>query len=152
MWMEQEWRNYYCRRQKPRVSYQIADSGLRATRWLQVPYWATAVLMAINTTLHWLVSQTMFVFQIFGSEITDSKFYINHSPLAMMSIIGVASSILVLGITIYYFVPRTSSMPLRVVSESCKELSWPFPRSGMHGEIFQQRENIGQDLRKIPRR
>jgi hypothetical protein len=71
--------------------------------------------MAINTTLHWLVSQTMFVVQIFGSEITDSKFYINHSPLAMMSIIGVASSILVLGITIYYFVPRTSSMPLRVV-------------------------------------
>jgi hypothetical protein len=40
--------------------------------------------MTINTTLHWLVSQTMFVVEIFGAEITDSEFYINYSLLSMM--------------------------------------------------------------------
>ena len=68
IFMDQEWRNYYCRRHKPRVSYKTADRGLRSTRWLQLPYWATTILMAINTILHWLVSQTMFVVEILGSR------------------------------------------------------------------------------------
>ena len=74
IWMDQEWRSYYCRRQKPRVSYKTADRGLRSTRWLQLPYWATAILMAINTILHWLVSQTMFVVEILGRDSFDSSF------------------------------------------------------------------------------
>jgi len=143
IWMEQEWRSYYGRLHKPRVSYKTADRGLRATRWLQLPYWATALLMVINTMLHWLVSQTMFVVEIFGDQnITDSDgnlnysdFYINYSPLAIMSI-GIGSSILVLSITIYYFIPRKSLMPLmggsaKLVFESCNGLSWPLPKSGV---------------------
>jgi hypothetical protein len=133
--MIQEWRNYYCRRQNPRVSYTTHDRGLRATRWLQLPYWATAILMIINTTLHWLVSQTMFVVEIFGNNTFDATFYINYSPPAIIAI-GLASSILVLGITIYYFIPRKTWMPLmgssaKLVFESCKGLSWPLPRHGI---------------------
>ena len=96
--MEREWRNFYCRRRKPRVSFKTADQGLRSTRWLQLPYWATGILMCVNTALHWLVSQTMFVVEILKDNSFDSEFYINYSPLAIMTI-GIASSILVLCIS-----------------------------------------------------
>jgi hypothetical protein len=87
----------------------------------------------------------MFVVEILEDE-RLSSFYINYSPLAIMSI-GIASSILVLGITIYYFVPRKSSMPLmgcsaKLVFESCKGLSWPLPRNGIAwGDISTLREH-----------
>src|SRR5438477_12754683 len=45
IWMEREWRSYYCRRHKPRVSYCSNQIGVRATRWLQLPYWLTTILM-----------------------------------------------------------------------------------------------------------
>ena len=47
--------------------------------------------------MHWLVSQTMFVVEILGENRTN-LFYINYSPLAILSI-GIVSMVLVLGIT-----------------------------------------------------
>ena len=49
IWMEREWRRYYCRQHRPQVSYSSSERGTRPTRWLQLPSWLTAVLMTIST-------------------------------------------------------------------------------------------------------
>lgn len=77
----------------------------------------------------------MFVVEILGDTQAGSTFYINYSPTAITSI-GLSSFPLVLGITIYYFVPRKTWMPLmagsaRLVFESCKGLSSQLPVKGI---------------------
>jgi hypothetical protein len=139
IWMEREWRSFYGHRLKPRVSYplEVHHAGVTATRWLQLPYWLTFVLMALNTVLHWLVSQTLFVVEILANSEKAANFYLNFSPLAIFSI-GLASTILVLGMTIFYFVPIKTWMPLmagslRIVLESCLHLP---PQRMMDGNII----------------
>jgi len=62
IWMEHEWRSYYRRKQKPRVCHDAAHiGGVRITRFLLLPYAATALLMTISTVLQWLVSQAIYV-------------------------------------------------------------------------------------------
>jgi hypothetical protein len=143
IWMEMEWRSFYHKREVPRVSYDTPgeeESGVKATRWLQLPYWMTFILISLNTMLHWLVSQTLFVVEILASPQRPATFYLNFSPLAIMCV-GLAVIILVLGITIYYFIPKKTWMPLmagsvRVVFESCQLLETTMPRGGiMWGDI-----------------
>lgn len=138
IWMEREWRSFYGHRQKPRVSYPLDGhpDGVKATRWLQLPYWLTFILMALNTVLHWLVSQTLFVVEILANSQKAANFYLNFSPLAIFSI-GLASTILVLGMTIFYFFPIKTWMPLmagslRIVLESCLHLP---PLATMDGRL-----------------
>jgi hypothetical protein len=142
IWMEREWRSYYRHVHKPRVSYDKPkdEVGTRETRWLQLPYWLTGLLMSLNTIMHWIVSQTLFVVEILGNSETRPNFYLNFSPLAIFCI-GVVATILVLGMTIYYFVPIRTWMPLmagsgRVVFESCVRLEATLPAKGvMWGDI-----------------
>ena len=141
IWMEHEWRSFYRHRQPPRVSYNPGEkgSGMKSTRWLQLPYWISALLMAINTVMHWLVSQTLFVVEILASEDNPAVFYLNYSPFAIICV-GFAATILVLAITVYYFTPIRTWMPLMggsllVVLESCVRLD-SFPDDGiMWGDI-----------------
>ena len=159
IWMEREWRSFYRHRHKPRVSYPLEahHTGVRATRWLQLPYWLTFILMALNTVLHWLVSQTLFVVEILANSQKAANFYLNFSPLAIFCI-GLASTILVLGMTIFYFVPIKTWMPLmagslRIVLESCLHLPpkpttdgklvYDIPDGGvMFGDISTERERL----------
>src|SRR5271169_2543319 len=64
IWGEHEWRSYAGRRKLPRVSYGAKVPGIRNTRWLQLPYVMSAMLMIVSTTMHWIVSQTMFVVEV----------------------------------------------------------------------------------------
>ena len=136
IWMEREWRSFYLRRHRPRVSHYSREIGLRPTRWLQLPYWLTGILMALSTAMHWLVSQTMFVVEILGEKgHADSLFYTNYSPFAIL-VIGAVATVLVLAITIYSFVPIRTSMPLmggstRMVIESSRMLITPLPEEGV---------------------
>ena len=55
------------------------------------------------------------------------SYYLNYSPLAMF-LVGIASLLLVLSTTIYYFIPIATGMPLLansagLVFESCEMLS-----------------------------
>ena len=143
IWLEREWRGYYNRRRVPRVSYDTGTNTKEevvATRWLQLPYWLTFLLIALNTVLHWLVSQTLFVVEILPSASKPADFYLNYSPLAIFCI-GGASTILILAMTIYYFVPIKSWMPLmagsvQIVLESCSRLEAQLPKGGiMWGDI-----------------
>src|SRR5271163_1136687 len=110
IWMEREWRSFYCNPKKPRISYHSKEIGVRATRWLQRPYWLTAILMVISTLMPFLVSQTLFVVEILGVTRFSGYFFTNYSPLAIFAI-GIIATILVLGITIYYFIPIRTNMP-----------------------------------------
>jgi hypothetical protein len=142
IWLEREWRGFYNKRKLPRVSYDTGTSKeeVHATRWLQLPYWLTFLLIALNTVLHWLVSQTLFVVEILPSATKPANFYLNFSPLAIVCI-GVASTILILAMTIYYFVPIETWMPLmagsvQIVLESCSRLEAQLPKGGvMWGDI-----------------
>jgi hypothetical protein len=149
IWMEREWRLFYRHAKKPRVSYPLEgkNPGIRATRWLQLPYWVTFILMGLNTVLHWLVSQTLFVVEILATQTKPAKFYLNFSPFAIVCV-GGASTILVLGMTIFYFVPIKTWMPLmagslRTVLTSCLHLPPPLPEGGiMWGDISSERERL----------
>jgi hypothetical protein len=133
IWMEHEWRSYYRKPHIPRVSQITDEPGVRATRWLQLPYWVTAILMMLSTTMHWLLSQTLMVVEINAPD--GTKFYLNYSPFAILCI-GTVATVLVLGMTIYYFIPIRTNMPLmagsaRVVFESCRRLRSKLPRTGI---------------------
>lgn len=97
----------------------------------------TVGLMSISIFLHWFVSQTLFVVEIyFSDEHVASVFHMHYSPLAIIAV-GTASTVLVLGLTLYYFIPVTTWMPLmagsaKVVFNSCSRLAGPeLPRSGI---------------------
>jgi hypothetical protein len=63
IWMEQEWRSFHRKRKVPRVTHDSdAIENVRATRFLQLPYVMTGFLMTLSTLLHWLVSQSLFIF------------------------------------------------------------------------------------------
>ena len=137
IWLEKEWRSYYRKRQLPRVSYNSRQPGVRSARWLQLPYWLTGLLMSGSITLHWLVSQTLFVVEIyFANPNVSSVFHLHYSPLAIISV-GTMSLVLVLGITVYYFVPVKCWMPVmagstKIVFDSCVKLpSNSLPRTGI---------------------
>ena len=157
IWMEREWRSFYCNRKKPRISYHSKEIGVRATRWLQLPYWLTAILMVISTLMHFLVSQTLFVVEILGATRFSGYFFTNYSPLAIFAI-GIIATILVLGITIYYYIPIRTNMPLmagsaRVVFDSCSGLSTALPVGGIAwGDIstpIKQQVGFGETVRPL---
>ena len=157
IWMEREWRHYYCRRHKPRVSYSSKEMGVRATRWLQLPYWLSGTLMLISIVLHWLVSQALFVVEILGDDIALHYSYLNYSPLTIF-IVGMMTTILVLGITIHYLWPIKTWMPLmagsaQVVFASCRYLSPSLPVGGIAwGDLSTRRRGrvgFGETVRPL---
>ena len=150
IWGEHEWRSYAGRRKPPRVSYGAKVPGVRNTRWLQLPYVMTAMLMIVSTTMHWVVSQTMFVVEVenqSGLPVRNNVpapdaiiFAICYSPTAIF-VIAVMALAALLGITIYYFIPFQTWMPFmagsaRVVFASCCALPKDLPVDGiMWGDV-----------------
>jgi len=139
IWMEHEWRSYYRRKQKTRVS-DDADhiGGVRITRFLLLPYAATALLMTVSTVLHWLVSQAIYVNNgVDQFELYDNGTGIFWSPVALL-ITGFISFALLLVISSYYVWSFEIVMPVmagsaRVVLDACKQ---PLPADGIQwGDI-----------------
>jgi hypothetical protein len=159
IWMEREWRSFYRHTHIPRVSCMTDQTGVKPTRWLQLPYWMTGILMTLSTIMHWLVSQTLFVVEILGKDSSPGYFYMNYSPFAIFSI-GIVSTILVVLITVYYFLPVRTWMPLmagsaRVVFESCVRLEPNLPMEGIEwGDVSTPIErlagfgNVARELQK----
>jgi hypothetical protein len=149
IWLEKEWRTFYRTHQLPRVSYNSRAQGLRSARWLQLPYWLTVTLMSISVFLHWLVSQTLFVVEIYFADTNiASVFHLHYSPLAIISV-GTFATFLVFGMTVYYLVPITTWMPMmagsaRVVWDSCSRLAGSdLPRNGISwGDISYRNERL----------
>jgi hypothetical protein len=151
IWMEHEWRSYHRRRKIPRISHDADKvNGVRATRFLQLPYAATAFLMTTSTILHLLVSQAIFVsggIDQFPFEAVIGAAVIVWSPLAVL-ILGSITIILLLVTTIYYFWPFRTAMPVmagsaRIVLDACFQLEESLPASGIQwGDISTEKEWI----------
>lgn len=150
IWGEHEWRSYSGRRKLPRVSYGAKVPGVRNTRWLQLPYVMSIMLMIVSTTMHWIVSQTMFVVEVenlSGLPVRNNTpapdaiiFAICYSPTAIF-VIAIMALAAVLGVTIYYLIPFQTWMPFmagsaRVVFASCCALPKDLPVDGiMWGDV-----------------
>jgi len=149
IWLERDWRSFYRAQLRPRVSFNDRQPGVQNARWLQLPYWATLALMSISVLLHWLVSQTLFVVEIYFADTNvTSVFHLHFSPLAIISV-GAIATALVFGITVYYFIPIRTWMPLmggstRIVFESCSRLpGHGLPRTGIGwGDISSGNERM----------
>ena len=105
--------------------------------------------MVVSTLMHWLVSQTLFVVEVyFDNTGVMSVFHLHFSPLAIV-MVGMIGIVLVVGITIYYFTPLRTWMPLmagstRVVFDSCVRLPRSsLPRGGIEwGDISTGNERM----------
>ena len=155
VWLETDWRSYYCRPKCPRVSSDLRSTGqyTRKPRFLQLPYYATLLTMVSGTVCHWIVSQAFFVVEVNiprtnPSDLTERNlyFYITHSPGA----IGIGLLVAIVGLILlilYLFVGRWTWMPVmngsvRVVLASCTKLS-SFPEGGVGwGDISDENKRV----------
>lgn len=149
IWMEHEWRSFYLQRKLPRISHDAKRmDNVRATRFLQLPYSASAFLMTTSTVLHWLVSQALFlsggIDQFQGSE--SHPAVVVWSPLALI-VLGLVTVPLLLVTSIYYIKPFNTVMPFmggsaRVVIEACYQLRTLPPAGVQWGDISTESEWI----------
>jgi hypothetical protein len=130
IYMEHEWRSFYeTKAKKPRVSYTIEEGDHRrykTSMWLQLPVTITVIWMLLNSVMHWLLSQTLFVVEILPSPISPASFYLNYSPLAIFAV-GIVATVVVVVMIAFFFWPQQSKMPLMngsllVVLQSCLHL------------------------------
>jgi hypothetical protein len=140
IYMEHEWRSFYeTKGKKPRVSYSIEDGDHRlyvTSMWLQLPVTITVIWMLLNSVMHWLLSQTLFVVEILPGSIAPANFYLNYSPPAIFTV-GIVATVVAIGMIIFIFWPQQSKMPLMngsllVVLQSCLHLKGDdIPSSGV---------------------
>jgi hypothetical protein len=114
MLMGQEWTSYAHKRKGLRVSRKPVGSQ-RSTHFLQLPYRFGIPFVVLSGTLHWLVSQSIFLVAIDltkdpPSEISRER-TCGYSPLAMLAVIvlGVAMIIAVYG---FGFLSYKTGIPL----------------------------------------
>jgi hypothetical protein len=109
-----EWTSYAWKRKGLRVSR--VPSGLqRSTYFLQLPYRFGFPLVVLSGTLHWLVSQSIFVVSMDGYD-RDGKFSTSlnmcgYSPIAMLVVVLLAAA-MVATVVGFGYIPYKSGMPL----------------------------------------
>jgi len=138
LWQEREWRSFYLKRRLPRTGIR-SGPGTRSSRWLQLPYTLSALLIVVSICLHWLASQTVFLVESYQQEFQGMTIILYVMPLPAI-VLACIWTVLVLTITIIYVLPQRSLMPVmcgsaRVVLASCNSLV-ELPEDGiMWGDI-----------------
>jgi len=138
LWQEREWRSYYLRRKKPRTG-NATNPQTRRTRWLTLPYLLSALLMSLSICLHWLGSQAVFMVESYEWSFQNMSIALYVALLPAL-VLACCCTALLFVITVVYFLPQRSSMPImcgsaRVVFASCCQLE-ELPEDGiMWGDI-----------------
>ena len=102
MLMASEWSDYAHERKPLRVSNTVGEQ--RSTYRLQLPYKYGIPLMILSGTLHWLVSQSLFLARVasFDSDgVEDMEYTIStmgYSCIAIITVIILGSIVVALGI------------------------------------------------------
>lgn len=102
MLMANEWSDYAYERKPLRVSNPVGDQ--RSTYRLQLPYKYGIPLMVLSGTLHWLVSQSLFLARVasFNSDGEEDEGYsvstMGFSCIAIITVIILGSIVVALGI------------------------------------------------------
>lgn len=123
MLMGREWASYAHKRKGLRVS-RVPAGEQRSTYFLSLPYRFGVPLVILSGTLHWLVSQSIFVVALdvydeSGKAITSSLGWatdtvtrtVGYSPVAMCAVIAVGI-VMVIAVVGCGYVPYKSGMPL----------------------------------------
>ncbi|KAF2846178.1 hypothetical protein T440DRAFT_246501 [Plenodomus tracheiphilus IPT5] len=124
MLMGYEWTTYAFKSKGLRVS-SCPIGAQRSTYFLQLPYRFGTPLMILSGTLHWLVSQSIFLIAIdyydafgkpgnnkaWGSASASGYTTLGFSPSAIISVI-VLGSLMVVSIIAFGYVPYKRGMPL----------------------------------------
>ena len=150
IWLETDWRSYYLRLKRPRISRDTNNSepGVRKPRVLQLPYFVTFGTMSFAAVGHWLISESFFVVEttgLYGAQ-QQLRFHLTHSP-GPIAIGALLFSIVLLCLIINLFVGRWTWMPImngsvRVVLASCLRLKG-FPAGGIAwGDVSDSQERM----------
>jgi hypothetical protein len=124
MSLSNEWSQYLLQRKSLRIS-SVPQGAQRSTYFLQLPYRFAIPLMVTAGTLHWLVSQSIFLVNVEAYLLIDYEerhheansdyMTCGYSPVAMISVI-ITGFLMVLAAIISGFVRLPSGMP---VAGSC---------------------------------
>lgn len=134
IWLEGDWRRYYVKQRKPRVSQEMVPdrSGVKKPRKLgPMPFWlAMAPQLVVGAMAHWLMSEAFFVVEAMyrtpGSTLSIIQFYVTHSP-GVMALGALSFFTFLMCITIHMLIVKRREMPVmngsvRVVLASCAHL------------------------------
>jgi hypothetical protein len=151
MLMGYEWTSYASKKKGLRIS-RIPVGFQRSTYFLQLPYRFGIPLVVLSGTLHWLVSQSIFVvsFDVYddrGESVTVGLGWIDdvvtrtcgYSPVAMLAVVilGVFMMVIVVG---FGYMPYKHGMPL---AGSCSLAISAACHPGQHlkeGIVFSEQE------------
>lgn len=118
-----EWASYSTERKALRVSHD-RKGAQRATYFLQLPYRLGLPLMAVSATLHWLVSQSIFLVSIntfdarglprIGTGFVDEREIATcgFSPLAIMCTLVVGAAVILFVLIMGFQKIPSGGMPL----------------------------------------
>lgn len=120
MLMGYEWVTYSRQHKGLRVTHRPSGAQ-RSTYFLQLPYRFGLPLMALSVTLHWLVSQSIFLVAIefynvngdmgVGSSSKRDFKFLGYSPLAIIAVL-VLGGLMVISIIASGYIPYKRGMPL----------------------------------------
>lgn len=108
--MGHEWTSYAHKRKGLRVSCKPKGSQ-RSTYFLQLPYRFGVPLVVLSGTLHWLVSQSIFVVAIDINEGFDWRRTCGYSPIAMTLVI-VLGALMIVAVIGFGWLPYKGGIPL----------------------------------------
>ena len=115
MLLAQEWNRYATHRKTLRVTSAVGEQ--RSTYWLQLPYRYSIPLLLTSATLHWLVSQSIFLARVIvlddmGVEVPQATVSAcGYSTIATIFVIFLGSLIVIVGLA-HGFRRFYSVMPL----------------------------------------
>ena len=102
MLLMEEWSGFAHERKSLRVTLPIGRQ--RSSYWLQLPYTYGIPLLVMSGTLHWLVSQSIFLARVTvldheGAKVQDASISTcGYSPIAIITVIILGSIMVLLGI------------------------------------------------------
>jgi hypothetical protein len=108
MLLGNEWASYATERKSLRVSAPTGEQ--RSTHFLTLPYRHSVPLLIASVLLHWLVSRTLFVVQIYSRDFTSgvevglNATYVQFSPLALILVLVVLGLLLLILWAVGHFV------------------------------------------------
>jgi hypothetical protein len=116
--LSHEWISYAQKKKGLRVSWRPVGAQ-RTEYFLQLPYRFSLPLLMLSGTLHWLVSQAIFLvaidyYDIFGAPSTFDRGHMKtcgYSPIAIITVI-IFGAFMVIAIIAFGFVPYKQGMPL----------------------------------------
>lgn len=153
MLLSYEWLSYAHKRAGLRVSHAPNGSKQRSTYFLQLPYRFGIPLVVLSGTMHWLVSQSIFVVAIDFSDERGQAFNdvraLGYSPLAILAVV-VLGACMIAAVVGVGFVRFNGGMPLAgsnslAISAAChggedggkddarQRVMWGVVRTGIDG-------------------